>query len=245
MKKLTLTNAEFSHLREIYQSELEKAQKRIEHLTAILKKLDSGIEAGFSSEANLPKETNKKVSGTQVKPSARKAAGTQKAVKIDEIVISDSIQEEKPRRGRKPKPVAEVKPKSTRGRKPKAATDVNIKTLAAKKPRKTRKPIKKGVGKKKVKWNDFIFNYLSNANVAKLSSEITKEAVSNFKIKESDVPRVRLVISGILSKLVTADKVLRTKKIEGSREKLYGLTDWFNEKGELLPTYLPKEAVVN
>jgi hypothetical protein len=243
MKKLTLTNAEFSHLREIYQTELEKAQKRIEHLSAILKKLDSDNEVSFSSEAQPLKGTNKKTLGTHVNPAARsivKGAGAKKAVKIDDIVVADPLHEEKPKRGRRPKAVAEVKPKSTRGRKPKASSDAKIKTLVAKKPRKTRKLIKKGVGKKKVKWNDFIVDYLTKTGAAKLSSEITREAVSGFKIKESDKPRVRLVISGILSKLVTADKVLRTKKIEGSREKLYGLANWFNENGELLPSHSPK-----
>lgn len=219
MKKLTLTNAEYIHLKEIYQTELEKAQKRIEHLTAILKKLETGVLSSTSDE--LKPDVNTK----------------------DKVILPSVNPDDKPRRGRKPKAKVEVsiqKPKSRRGRKPKSDKELKAledNTLAPK--RRIKKPIKKGVGKKKVKWNDFIMNFITNSNVAHLSSDITKKAAEHFKIKEGDFPRMRLVISGALSKLVTNEKKLQAEKIEGSREKYYGLTEWFDENKKLLPKYSP------
>lgn len=234
MKKLTLTNAEYAHLKEIYQAELEKAQSRIEHLTAILKKLDSG----FVSESK-----------DEIVP-IQKPKQEQFPVNLAE----------KPRRGRKPKQKEEVdlfKPKSKRGRKPKSPEKIieSPKTARGRKPNNTsesevvaevkavrtkkrvKKPIKKGVGKKKVKWNDFILNLISTRNNALLSTEITNEAATHFKIKDADLPRMRLVISGALSKLITNEKKLQAEKIEGAREKYYGLTEWFDSTGKLLPNY--------
>ena len=166
MKKLTLTNAEFSHLREIYLVELEKAQRRIEHLSAILMKIDSEFDPNADVEVLEGEE--EVVRG---KKSRRKAS----------YVISEK---RKPRRASKP-----------------------------------RKPITKGSGDDKVKWNDFVFNTIVEKNAPTLSSEIQKLAITKFEIQESDVPRVKQVISGALSKLVTLEKKLRTQKVPGSREK--------------------------
>ncbi|MDX9845454.1 MAG: hypothetical protein RBT74_00610 [Tenuifilaceae bacterium] len=187
MKKLTLTNAEFSHLREIYLVELEKAQRRIEHLSSILMKIDSEFDPNADVEVLEAEEVV-----TRGKKTRRKTS----------YVIGDT---RKPRRASKP-----------------------------------RKPISRGAGDDKVKWNDFVFNTIVEKNAPTLSSEIQQLAITTFQIQESDVPRVRQVISGALSKLVTLEKKLRTQKVPGSREKWYGPVSWFGGDGSLLPEYQAK-----
>ncbi|PKP39058.1 MAG: hypothetical protein CVT98_03495 [Bacteroidetes bacterium HGW-Bacteroidetes-15] len=253
MKKLTLTNAEFLHLKELYQTELEKAHQRIEHLSAILKKLDAGIETVDTIEAKSTKVTKNNDLHLDAEIKNRPKRGRKPNVNVEDPLAKPKLPrgrrpkevalEEKPilKRGRKPKDtIQQEKPKLKRGRKPKSQ-NLLPEAVGIQKPKRVKRAIKKGVGKKKVKWNDFIIDFLAKRNMPQLSSDITKEAVTHFKIKESNVPRVRLVISGVLSKLVSTDKKLKTQKQVGSREKLYGLNDWFNEEGNLLPNYAKQD----
>lgn len=253
MKRLTLTNAEFLHLKELYQTELEKAQQRIEHLSAILKKLDAGIETVDPIESKSNKGTKNIDLNVETEIKDKPRRGRKPKVNLEVPQVKPKLPrgrkpkavalEEKPKlkRGRKPKDtIQQEKPKLKRGRKPKSQNLVQ-EAVGIQKPKRVKRAIKKGVGKKKVKWNDFIIDFLTKRNMPQLSSDITKEAVTHFKIKESNIPRVRLVISGVLSKLVSTDKKLKTQKQEGSREKLYGLNDWFNEEGNLLPSYTKQD----
>lgn len=192
MKKLTLTNAEFTHLREIYLVELEKAQKRIEHLSAILSKIDLEYDPNVEIE---PLEVERKPT--------EKLTRKKTARQIGEVTVT--------------------KPKSKK---------------TVKKSKETRKAINKG--KAKIKWNDFVMNTIIDRNTPTLSSEIQALAISKFKIKENDVQRVKQVISGALSKLVTVEKKLNTQKIHGSRVKWYGPVGWFGENSQFLPEYQEK-----
>ena len=144
------------------------------------------------------------------------------------------------RSDRKPKQELAVKPKQKRGRKPKPVVEQKVLAKRGRKPRGVSKPIKKSTRGKAIKWNDFIINEFNSKRTVALSSDLVKEAVDKLKVKEQDVPRVKQVISGMLSKLVNADKLLKAQKIPGSREKLYGLTEWFDEKGILLPEFAKK-----
>ncbi|HDP55425.1 MAG TPA: hypothetical protein ENN24_07100, partial [Bacteroidetes bacterium] len=127
MKKLSLSNADVQRLRDIYQEELEKSIKRIEHLSAILKKIDADFVA-------------------------------------PEVPVIEEIERvKKMSTTRKPKLAVKAKTESTSTVKsPKAAT-VKSKVAKAKtkETRKLRKPIKRGSGKSKVKWSDFVLNTLS------------------------------------------------------------------------------------
>lgn len=266
MKRISLSNSEFLHLREIYQTELEKAQKRIEHLKAILKKLDSDIEGGLTETIQLEKNIKNKAAK---KTLSKKAVNTKLAEPKEQDVLSvvtKSKRGRKPKvnqeseinktRGRKPKVAVEVKPLQKRGRKPKQAADQKPvlkrgrkpKQVADQKPALKRgrkpkgesKPLKRVSRGKSVKWNEFIVNELNGKRTVAQSSEIVKEAIEKLKIKEQDLPRVKQVISGMLSKLVSTDKLLKAQKIPGSREKLYGLAEWFDEAGNILPEYTKK-----
>lgn len=190
MKKISLTKTETQHLRSIYQDELNKAIKRIEHLSAILKKLDADFTP---PEIPIIEETGKAIAQFKIS-SAKKIAKKTSA---------------------KPK-IEHAKTKTTR---------------------KKRKPIKRGSGKSKVKWNDFVINTLAKIEKPVKSSEITNEAVVAFKTKEADIPRVKQAVSVALSKLVTTENKLIANKLEGTREKEYGLKEWYDDKGNLLQEF--------
>jgi hypothetical protein len=203
MKKLSLSNAEVQHLRDIYQEELEKSIKRIEHLSAILKKIDADFVAPEVPVVEEIERAKKMATAPKTKPAVKAKAKSTPTLKS-------------------PKAPA-VKPKVTKAK--------------TKTTRKPRKPIKRGSGKSKVKWNDFVLNTLSKAKKPIKSAEFANEALAAFKPKEADVPRLKQAISATLSKLVTTDKKLLANKLEGTREKTYGLKEWYDDKGNLLPDF--------
>ena len=215
MKKLSLTKAEYSALRQLYQDELDKAQRRIEHLVSVLKKMDTDFD---EPEITIPNEVKKapvkvekvKSKGrpkkVEKKPETRKPKVAAKAVVVKEEKTSQPF-----------KKVVAKKTTQKRGRKPLGV----------------RKPIKKGTGGPKEKWNDFVLNSISQAGKPVLSTVVTNEAFEKFKVSEAEKPRVKQVISGALSKLVTTEKKLKAKKLEGSREKLYGLPNWFDAESNV------------
>lgn len=190
MKKISLTKTEAQHLRSIYQDELNKAIKRIEHLSAILKKLDADFTP---PEVPMIEEPKKTIVLPKVSSAEKLAKKTSAKPKIEQ-----------------------VKAKATR---------------------KKREPIKRGRGKSKVKWNDFVINTLAKIEKPVKSSEITNEAIVAFKTKEADIPRVKQAVSVALSKLVTTEQKLIASKLEGTREKEYGLKEWYDDKGNLLQKF--------
>ena len=208
MKKISLTNTEFTQLREVYKVELKKAYERVEHLSAILAKLDEEKEvAEEKSEAKiikLPKAKTTKAK-TKLVPKPKVAAKP------------NAVQQEK-------KTKSTVKAKVTRGRKPSAL----------------KQRVKKQIGSKTYKWNDFVLETIKDNGAPMLTLNIAESAMSKLKTKESEKAKVKSAISATLSKLVTTDKMLGTHKIEGSRQKLYGLPEWFDSKGNLLPEFMPK-----
>ncbi|MFO8023377.1 MAG: hypothetical protein R6U65_12985, partial [Perlabentimonas sp.] len=111
MKKLSLTNTEVSKLRELYQTELKKAFERVEHLTAILNKLDAEMEVNdLLSEDSPAKSVSKKKIST-------KKAETKSSPK--------AVKQPKPAEIKKD---VSTKPKSKRGRKPGAKKSVKSTT---------------------------------------------------------------------------------------------------------------------
>ncbi|MFP4556551.1 MAG: hypothetical protein ACLFNU_06750 [Bacteroidales bacterium] len=203
MKKLALTNTEVIKLRELYQNELKKAFEKVEHLTAVLNKLDAEMEVNELLSEDTPS-----------KPPSKKGVATKKSVSKPP---KKSVKQTKPAEVKKED---SSKPKSKRGRK------AGVK-----------KSIKGAAGAKKIKWNDVVLDTIKSKGIPMLSSTITEEVFKTLKAKQSDKGRVKNTVSGTLSKLVTAENKLKTYKLEGSRNKLYGLPQWFNEKGELLPEF--------
>lgn len=134
-----------------------------------------------------------------------------------------------------PEKIAVEDAKAFLAKEPKAKKEVKTvsKTVAKVRTskRKTRKP---GAKKGKVKWNDFVFNTVEKIGKPVKSAEIADEVVKELKTHGSDVSRVSQTVSVALSKLVTAEKRLVAKKVEGVRQKEYGLPEWYDSEGNLL-----------
>lgn len=206
MKKLSLTNTEVSKLRELYQTELKKAFERVEHLTAILNKLDAEMEVNdLLSEDSPAKSVGKKKISTK---------------KAESKSSPKAVKQPKPAEIKKD---VSAKPKSKRGRKP-----------------GVKKSVKSTTGSKKIKWNDVVLDAIIRRGSPMLSPSITEEVFKTLKTKLGDKKRVKNTVSGTLSKLVTTEKKLKTHKLPGSRNKLYGLPEWFDQNGELLPDFKRK-----
>lgn len=202
MKKLTLTNADFIHLRDIYMDELGKIQKRAEHIKSILQKIDVDYEPSPEEELIAYNPTNQKTSGVNSKKATSKLS-TSKA---------ENATKASKKRSAAGKPVKQTK--------------------------QTRKPlVNKGKGRSKVRWNDFVLQEIVEQNAPLLSSDISGRAITRFGAKEDDAPRIKRVVSGCLSKLVSVEKKLKTQKVPNSREKWYGLVEWFDSEGNLLREY--------
>ncbi len=120
-----------------------------------------------------------------------------------------------------------TEPKANKAAKPVSKAMAKVRTSK----RKTRKP---GVKKGKVKWNDFVYNTVKKIGKPVKSADIANEVVKELKTPESDVSRVGQTVSVALSKLVTAEKRLVAKKVEGVRQKEYGLPEWYDSEGNLL-----------
>ena len=245
MKKISLSDVEVNELLDLYQSEIDRAQRRITNLKTIIKKLSEGKSIELSEE-----EPEKIKNKRGRKPKAKVPVVVPKKAEVVKVV-----EKEPAKRGRKKK-VAEVKaevkqekkkvvvkPKPTPKKKEKKKQTTKVKAAPKKrgrKPKSLRKPIKGGKGKEKVKWNDFIIETIKSKNSLMLASSLTQAALEKFQIPNSDRDRVRMAISTTLTKLANKDKVLRTHSEKGLRGAFFGLSTWFNDKGNLNNEYKKK-----
>lgn len=264
MKKISLSEAEVNDLLDLYQSEIDRAQRRINNLKTIIKKLSEGHSIIEPTEEKHTKVKAKRGRKPKVKEAENKApvevkeikaAVKEKAVKavkkvkaaknvkplkeVKAVAEVVTIQEPK-KRGRKPKAVAEKVESKKKGRKKKAIKVKATPKRRGRKPKSLRKPIKSGKGENKVKWNDFIVETITSKNSLMLASSITQAALEKFAIPANDRDRVRMAISTTLTKMVNKDKVLNTFTQKGIRGAFFGLNSWFNEKAELNSDYKKK-----
>jgi len=232
MKKISLSEVEANDLLDLYQSEIDRAQRRINNLKSIIKKLSDGYSDEHSEEKPA-KIKGKRGRRPNVKPVAAKVIIEEKEINEKELT------KEPLKKGRKKKEEAEKTAPIKKAR--------NKKTIKAKAPKKSgrkpkslRKPIKGGKGEDKVKWNDFIIDTIKSKDSLMLASSITQAALAKFEIPDSDRDRVRMAISTTLTKMVNKDKVLQTYSQKGIRGAFFGLPLWFNEKAELTGDYKKK-----
>ena len=133
MKKISLSEVEVSDLLDLYQSEIDRAQRRINNLKNIVKKISEGQSVEPIEEKAVKVET-KRGRKPKTKPAVVKAE--------KEITV------EPKKRGRKPKAIVaaiKAEPKK-RGRKPKVKVAKEIKQVAKKLV--TKEPKKKEVAAK-------------------------------------------------------------------------------------------------
>ena len=232
MKKISLTQNEVNDLIDLYQTEIDRAQRRVVNLKSILKKLIEGKP--LSEQDTEPvKKANSKPSAKPVKVVKKEKAPKEKLA--DEKV---KIQEPK-KRGRKPK----VRDISATVSNEDAAVSQQPQKPAKKrgrKPKSLRKSIKKGKGEDKVKWIDLIYDILRTKKSLMLSNSLTIAAMERLGIPEVDKDRVRMAISTNLTRLTKYDKTINKYSQEGTAGSFYGLSEWFDGKGKLKAEYKNK-----
>lgn len=219
MKRILLSEVEINDLLDLYQSEIDRAQRRINNLKNIVRKLSEG------QSTDLLDEKPAKVKAKRGrKPNAKPVESKPIIESTETKVKRDAIVKEPKKRGRKRKIIKVKGAPKKRGRKPKSL----------------RKPIKGGKGRNKVKWNDFIIETITSKNSLMLASSLTQAALEKFQIPPSDRDRVRMAISTTLTKMTNKDKVLQTHSEKGIRGAFFGLTAWFNDKSQITKEYKKK-----
>lgn len=133
MKKISLSEIEVNDLLDLYQSEIDRAQRRINNLKSIVKKISEGKSIELADEKPAKVESNKEKKSKAKRPIVK----TEKEITI-----------EPKKRGRKPKVkvnIIKAEPKK-RGRKPKvklaevkAAKEIKV----VSKKQVTKNPVKK------------------------------------------------------------------------------------------------------
>ncbi|MGB4327876.1 MAG: hypothetical protein WBJ36_03255 [Tenuifilum sp.] len=101
MKKITLSKEEIEDLKDLYQSEIDRAQRRIDSLKSILRKIEKG-DLGDEKEVAAPKKRGRKPKVKEAaEPTAPKKRGRPKKITAE---ADKSAQTKEPKkRGRKPK----------------------------------------------------------------------------------------------------------------------------------------------
>lgn len=160
MKKISLSESEVKDLLDLYQSEIDRAQRRINNLKSIIEKLSEGspVESEIEKPSKNAKKGRKPKIQSKRKDIIEKQKITREPKKRGRKKKVVDIKVEPKKRGRKPKPkineisaiaeLPEIKKKAIdgepkkRGRKPKAIA-AEIKVVNDKKEVKTAKKAKK------------------------------------------------------------------------------------------------------
>jgi len=129
--------------------------------------------------------------------------------------------------------------KAVKGKKVEKAAKTKIKKALAV---ETKKPVvatgkrgrKKSENSKKASWTATIVELLQDQSKLLSSRAIVDEVMKRQNIPAADYSKTRSIIAGSLSDLVLETKRLKTMPIRGQKGNLYGLTQWFDNSGNLL-----------
>lgn len=227
MKKISLTQNEVNDLIDLYQTEIDRAQRRVVNLKAILEKLMEGQPLSKEDSGSV-----KKIETNGVAPKIGKRGRKPKKEKeIAEKAVVEEVSAAPKKRGRKPKASVE---------KEESAKAEKTGKKRGRKPKPVRKSIKKGKGEDKVKWIDLIYDILRTKNSLMLSNSLTLAAMERLGISDVDKDRVRMAISTNLTRLTKYDKTINKYTQEGTTGSFYGLAEWFDGKGRLKSDYKNK-----
>lgn len=198
-----------------------------------------------AKEATAPIEKPK---ATRGRPAKQKVDVKKEAVKEAEVVLA----EPKAKRGRKPK-VKEAQAKQPKPKKVKAEKPLKAKKVAkvkAEKPAKVAKakktatksaPAKRGrkisANSKKSRWTDTILQILEKEGKVQTSRQIIDQVMVLQNIPESDRSKTRSTITGSLSDLKLETKRIKSTPVPGQKGELYGLSQWYDEGGNLIEQY--------
>ena len=202
------------------------------------------VKAGAKAEVKSEKKTGKKIKIAGKK--TEKTAKTQITSKVENIT---KVKKGRPAKAKKGRPTKAKKGKPAKAQKAsKAKNTVKVtKTAKTKKGRpakaartkaasiavKGKRGRKKSESSKKSRWTTTIIDLLENQKKVLSSRAIVDEVMKRQNIPATEYSKTRSIVAGSLSDLVLETKRLKTVPIPGQKGKLYGLAQWFDEKGNL------------
>jgi hypothetical protein len=184
-------------------------------------------------------KTGKKVK--RKKAGRKQTAGRSKIVKAQSS--SKGLQTNKAKKGKTLNVKKATKVKAKRSRAVKAKTVLKAAKVSKAKKIAKAKPIvakkgkpgrKKSEASKKSRWTTTIAELLEAQNKLLSSRAIVDEIMKKQNIPAADYSKTRSIVAGSLSDLVLETKKLKTVPLPGQKGKLYGLTEWFDDKGNVL-----------
>lgn len=187
------------------------------------------------------KEDAKDAKKTRVSPKVKKPRGSSaKASKAASASPSKATTKEVSSGQAPAKPLgAEAKAKAKA-----KASAAKKKTKAQPKPKPsgkktvTRPALKKLVGGESISWSNFVLDTLASEATPLLWSQLADRAIVTFGIDAASTKKTKMVVAGVLTKLLNTDKKIVQQKVPGSRGKYYCLPSWFSDGGELKEEYL-------
>ncbi len=193
MKKISLSEIEVNDLLDLYQSEIDRAQRRINNLKTIVKKISEGKSIDSSEEKPVKAESKR---------------GRKPKVKVAETKVEKVITTEPKKRGRKPKNKVEAvkaEPKK-RGPKPKVKVEVKAEVKKEQKVKVAKAEPKKRGPKPKVR--------VVEAKVAKVR---VAKAEPKKRGRKPKVVVAKAVVADEKKEVKAADK---TKKAKATKKKV-------------------------
>lgn len=241
MKKITLSKEEIEDLKDLYQSEIDRAQRRIDSLKSILRKIEKG-DLGDEQDAALPKKRGRKPKVKEAtEPTAPKKRGRPKKIAAD--ADKSIIVKEPKKRGRKPKVNSETKPEKQKKER-KRIVKKNVKTSPPKKrgrkPKSLNKGLKPTIGGEKIKWSDLIIDIFKSNDKLLQAKELAVAALEKLQLPEVEKNRTRMAVATNLTKLSKYEKKILKYSRPDDKIAYYGLAEWFHEDGTLKPEYQNK-----
>lgn len=241
MKKISLSKNEIEDLKDLYQSEIDRAQRRIESLKSILKKIEKG-DLGGDDETSAPKKRGRKPKADKtVEPAKPKKRGRPKKVAVQSSQAAE-VKEPK-KRGRKPKVQSqelEKEAKKLSKKISKRKVKVSPPKKKGRKPKSIRKSLKQNLGGEKIKWNNLIIDIFKGNNKLLQAKDLTQYALERLQLPEVEKDRTRMAVATNLTKLTKYDKKVVKFTRQGDKIAYYGLAEWFNEDGSLKSEYQNK-----
>jgi len=86
-------------------------------------------------------------------------------------------------------------------------------------------------------WPKFIVDTLNKTKRVLTAREFLKHAMIYYAVPKHEQERTRGKLAPALSRLEKVTKTLKTVSKKGQRSRYFGLSEWFDEKGTLIPIY--------
>lgn len=195
MKNISLTELEVNELIDMYQTEIDRSQRRISNLQSIINKLKEDVTIDHSERT--VKESIKSAAPKRIKSTIEPKFAKKKESRTAEQTLAMPVAAKKATMKRTSKKIAKAKVSKY-------------------------KAIKGGTGDAKVKWSDTIINILKEKNSPILSSEIANEAIIRLQIPKENITRAKSAIATNITKLIKKNIVVK-QPVEGKKGSLFGL----------------------